>query len=94
MSESQMFREPEIYDAVPAPEGRECTLWRSTADEEMEPCDNRANVLFVYEASLNPDNDERRNALSCTECAPVAASNQVQEADDWLAQNDLNGKGS
>lgn len=66
--------DPEIYDHVPAPAGYTCQLY---SGDEPTPCDADAEVLFVYEASLQSDDERRRNALACADCAPVDT-----EADD------------
>lgn len=66
-------RPPKIYDVVPLPDserGRECTLW--TGDGPT-PCGNEATHLFVYEVSLDADDDNRGNCLCCAECKPEAA---------------------
>ena len=60
--------DPKIYDSVPAPDDRTCQLW---VGEEPSPCDNDAEVLFVYQGSLNPAVDKPRNALACADCAPA-----------------------
>ena len=60
--------DPSIYDVVEAPEGRTCQLWTG---EEPSPCENNAEVLFVYEGSLRPDVDKPKNALACSDCAPT-----------------------
>lgn len=65
--------DPEIYDSVPAPDDRTCQLW---AGEEPSPCDNDADVLFVYEGNLTPGIEEPKNALACEACAPVHKANE------------------
>jgi hypothetical protein len=60
--------DPEIYDTAPAPDGHDCQMW--TGDEPT-PCDADAEVLFVYQGSLNPAVDKPRNALACADCAPA-----------------------
>lgn len=66
------FREPEVYDAVEAPPGYVCQQWHSRdGGESPTKCENDADVLFVYEASIGPDDDRRKNCLGCVECAPI-----------------------
>ena len=61
--------DPDIHDAVPAPEGRTCQMWTG---EEPPPCDADAEVLFVYEGSLRSGVDKPKNAFACSDCAPVS----------------------
>lgn len=69
MSET-VVHPPEIYDAVPIePAGRTCQRWVE-GDDGMEPCENPAEYVFVFEASVRPDDDRRRNCLSCESCTP------------------------
>jgi hypothetical protein len=61
---------PKLFDVVPLPEterGRECTLWTG---DGPSPCGNEATYVFVYEKSLDPDDDSRDNSICCEECKP------------------------
>ncbi|MFA1612083.1 hypothetical protein [Halobellus rubicundus] len=62
---------PRTLDVVDAPDGRDCQLWSVGEDDDEatpSPCDNDADYLFVYEASTDPSEDGRRNALACSDC--------------------------
>ena len=66
---------PKILDQAPVSVDRECERWKPVSDtlnSGMKPCGNDAAVVFVYEASLDADDDRRRNCLACRECAPLS----------------------
>jgi hypothetical protein len=63
-------RPPKIHDVVPLPDserGRECALWTGGGPS---PCGNEATYLFVYEQSLNPDDESRGNCICCEKHKP------------------------
>lgn len=61
--------DPEYLDVVPAPDGYQCTLWGSGGTPE--PCQNRAEYLFVYDSALDNDRHKPQNAVACSECFSV-----------------------
>jgi len=70
---------PRTLDYVDAPEDTECQLCSTDDGEDSpSPCNNAAEYLFVYEASTDPTDDGRRNALACAECW-VAPSDPLTE---------------
>lgn len=65
-------REPTIYDVVELPEsekGDTCPMMVGERDD-IEICGNPAECLFVYEASVKPGDDRRKNCLVCEDCKP------------------------
>lgn len=63
-------REPRIYDVAELPkteQNAECPLYLG---DGPELCENPAEYVFVYEASLDPKDKSRRNCLCCAECKP------------------------
>lgn len=64
-------RPPEIYDHVEAPEGEVCQRFVVDGDGHAEPCLADAEFLVVYEGNLLPDEDRRKNVLTCRDCAPM-----------------------
>lgn len=62
-----MTAEPTIYDRVEIDTDQQCPMW---SGDEPEPCENTAEYVFVYEASLDPDDDRRENCLACSDCCP------------------------
>lgn len=57
--------EPEYLDVVDAPDGHQCKQW---SGEEPSPCENQAEFVVVYYASIREDDDRRDNFLACSEC--------------------------
>lgn len=65
-------RPPEIYDVVPLPDselGRKCPLTVGPYDD-VDYCGQPAKYVFVYEKSLDPEDDSRGNCLACEDCKP------------------------
>ncbi|RQG93746.1 hypothetical protein EA472_22700 [Natrarchaeobius oligotrophus] len=60
-------REPTIYDRTKIETDEQCPMYRG---DGPDPCTNTAEYLFVYEASIDPDDDRRRNCLACADCVP------------------------
>ena len=58
------YAEPDILDAVPAPDGYECKLWTG---EEPSPCEQDADWLFVYDGNTGEETTPR-NCLACHDC--------------------------
>jgi len=64
---SSIVREPTIYDVVAIETDDRCQRYHG---EKPVQCTNTATHVFVYEASLNPEDDNRRNCLSCEQHTP------------------------
>ena len=74
-------RAPTIFDAIEAPPGHPCQQYHSRGDRDRPvECQNDADVVFVYEASLNPEDNRRKNCLGCEDCAPIPPRD-VREVD-------------
>lgn len=64
-------REPTIYavEELPADEkGDACAMY---SGDPPTRCGLPAEFVFVHEASLDPEDDRRRNCLCCAQCKPV-----------------------
>jgi hypothetical protein len=74
-------RPPKIYDVVPLPDterGQQCKLWTGG---EPSPCGNEATYVFVYEKSLDPNDDSRDNCLCCGQCKPRTVDTGIDRSE-------------
>jgi hypothetical protein len=59
--------DPDIYDVASVPKGKKCQMWTG---EKPSRCGGDAEVVFVYEGTLEDGVEKPKNALACSECAP------------------------
>jgi len=67
---SEVERPPKIYDVVQLSEMERGALCPLHTGDPPSRCNNTVEYVFVYEASLNPGDDRRRNCRCCAECKP------------------------
>lgn len=77
----EVEREPRIFDVVELPEtekGAACPMY---IGDRPRRCNNPVEHVFVYEATIDREDDRRKNCLCCAECKPAITADDGLRAD-------------